>query len=358
MLLIDQLPNMKYLKIYATTPESEPQNISLKREAVDGKKYYNHVVNTATWSEDNGFEGTLIYSNNSLVDGWAVAQIILQHTKKLIPLVAVNPVYVRPYTLAKRIATLAFMYKRRVDINWIAGGFKGDLVSLGNDIPHDERYENLCDYAIMINGLLKAKGLFSHEGKYYKVTNIKMRPQIPEEMIPVELISGTSEAGLAAAEKLGATKVKYAKPLSEYKGVEPDTNFDLGVRFGIIARDTSEEAWDIANERFPDDMKGKMAHTMATKASDSSWHKELSNLEKREAKEVYWLKPFHTYKTFCPYLVGSHQEVAEELAGYVKLGHTSVILDIMNDEQDFIHCKKTFLLVESMLESTLKKYML
>ena len=346
---------MKYLKIYATTPESETQNISMKKEAVDGVNYYKHVVNTAKWSEGNGYEGTLIYSNNSLVDGWGVAQVILENTEHLTPLVAVNPIYVRPYTLAKRLATLAFMYKRRVDINWIAGGFKGDLVSLGEDTPHDERYDRLLDYAQLINGLLTNKGAYSHEGNYYKISNVRMRPQIPAEMIPVELISGTSEAGLAAANALGAIKVKYAKPLSEYEGVKPDENFNLGVRFGIVARDTSEEAWEIANARFPDDMKGKMAHTMATKASDSSWHKELSNLEKKEEQDVYWLKPFHTYKTFCPYLVGSHQEVANELAGYVRLGHTSIILDIMNEQDDFTNCRKVFELVEEMLGDVLSK---
>ena len=337
---------LKFLKIYATTPESEPQAISEKGK-VDGIDYYNKVINTARWSEVHGFVGTLIYSNNSLVDGLSVAQIILEHTNSLIPLVAINPVYLAPYTLAKRFATLSFMYKRRIDINWIAGGFQNDLKSLGDETPHDERYERLFDYAQLFKGLLKSKGLFSHTGNYYKVDKIKMMPSIPAEMIPVELISGTSEAGIETADKLGATKVKYAKPLSEYKGVKPNKNYDMGVRFGIIARETSEEAWGIANQRFPDDLKGKMAHTMATKASDSKWHEQLSKIDKKEEKnEVYWLKPFHTYKTFCPYLVGTHAEVAEQLAGYVKLGHTSIILDIMQEEDDFFHCRQVFETVE------------
>ncbi|MBT8303043.1 MAG: LLM class flavin-dependent oxidoreductase [Bacteroidia bacterium] len=348
---------IKYLKIYATTPESEPQNISMKRVSIDGKDYYNKVINTARWSEVHGFEGTLIYSNNSLADGWAIAQVVLEHTNHLTPLVAVNPVYIRPYALAKRIATISFMYGRRVDINWIAGGFQGDLVSLGEETPHDERYDKLFDYASLVDGLLKTRRLHTHEGKYYNVKNVLMRPEIPEEMIPIQLISGTSEAGLATAEKLGAVKVKYAKPIAEYEGIEPDENFNLGVRFGIIARETSDEAWEVANERYPDDMKGKMAHAMATKASDSNWHKDLSKLDARDdERNVYWLKPFHTYKTFCPYLVGSHDEVADELAKYVALGHTSIILDIMQEEDDFFHCRQVFETVELILQKELKKH--
>lgn len=337
---------LNFLKVYATTPESEPQAIA-RGVVADGEDYYNKVKNTARWSEENNFEGSLIYSNNSLVDGWSVAQIILAHTKTLKPLVAVNPVYIRPYSLAKRVASLSFMYNRRIDINWIAGGFQNDLKSLGENTPHDKRYDRLLDYALLVKGLLTNKGLFSHEGEFYKVENIKMMPSIPEKMIPNELISGTSEAGIATAEKLGATKVKYAKPLSEYEGEEPTTEFNLGVRFGIITRETSEEAWEVANNRFPDDTIGKMAHAMATKASDSKWHEQLTNIEEVD-RDVYWLKPFKTYKTFCPYLVGSHQEVAEELAGYVKLGHTSIILDIMTDEEDFSNCRKVFEAVELM----------
>jgi len=342
--------SFKLLKIYATTPESEPQR-KLPNQIIDGSEYYDEIKNTAQWAENYGFEGTLVYSNNSLVDGWSVAQIILEHTNSLTPLIAVNPVYISPYSLAKRIASLSFMYKRRIDINWIAGGFQNDLKSLGDETPHDLRYERLLDYALLIRGLLTTKkGLFSHDGDFYKVDKIKMMPSIPEEMIPVELISGTSEAGLSTAEKLKATKVKYAKPLANFADTKPDKNYNLGVRFGIIARETSKEAWAIANDRFPDDKMGRLTHVLAANTSDSKWHEQLSKLDQKEQNSVYWLKPFETYKTFCPYLVGSHTEVAEELASYVKLGHTIIILDIMLEKEDFSNCHKVFKMVEQMTQ--------
>ncbi len=346
----------EFLKIYATTPESEPQRKE-PNEIIDGGNYYDKVRDTAQWSEHFQFEGTLIYANNSLVDGWSVAQIILEHTATLHPLVAVNPVYIHPYSLAKNIASLAFMYNRRVDINWIAGGFQNDLKSLGDHTPHDERYDRLLDYALLIKGLLAdKKNMFTHIGKYYQVDKVKLLPKIPENMIPLELISGTSEAGLAAASKLGAIKVKYAKPLKDYADVSPDPNFNLGVRFGIIARSSSEEAWRIANERFPDDKMGSMTHKLAANTSDSKWHKEISNLKEEDQNEVYWLKPFHTYKTFCPYLVGSHDEVAAELAGYVNLGHTSVILDIMPERADYENCYQVFKKVEDLTRAQVNQY--
>ncbi|MBT8320432.1 MAG: hypothetical protein KJO90_02050, partial [Eudoraea sp.] len=67
---------MRTIKFYATTPESVTQAIT-KNKNINGLDYYKMVTDSAKWSEANGFHGTLIYSNNSLVDGLAVAQTIL-----------------------------------------------------------------------------------------------------------------------------------------------------------------------------------------------------------------------------------------------------------------------------------------
>ena len=125
----------------------------------------------------------------------------------------------------------------------------------------------------------------------------------------------------------------------------------MGVRFGIIARETADEAWNIANSRFPDDTTGHRAHILATKASDSKWHAQLSEINtENSTNETYWLKPFQSYKTFCPYLVGSHEQVANQLIEYAKMGHTSIILDIMLEMEDFENCYQVFRMVEDHLE--------
>jgi len=38
--------------------------------------------------------------------------------------------------------------------------------------------------------------------------------------------------------------------------------------------------------------------------------------------------PFENYKTFCPYLVGSYDRVADEIARYVGVGYRTIILDV------------------------------
>ena len=56
----------------------------------------------------------------------------------------------------------------------------------------------------------------------------------------------------------------------------------------------------------------------------------------------YWLGPFKNYKTFCPYLVGSHDRVARELAEYIRLGSSHFILDIPPSEEELGHIGTVF----------------
>lgn len=75
------------------------------------------------------------------------------------------------------------------------------------------------------------------------------------------------------------------------------------------------------------------------KTSDSHWHKQLSKQKERPAGEEspYWMRPFHTYKTFCPYLVGSYEQIASEVSGYIAMGHRTFVLDIPSCEQELGH---------------------
>ena len=52
------------------------------------------------------------------------------------------------------------------------------------------------------------------------------------------------------------------------------------------------------------------------KVSDSVWHQQLSSMSSATPDDasVYWLEPFQNYKAMCPYLVGSYEQVGDELA--------------------------------------------
>jgi alkanesulfonate monooxygenase SsuD/methylene tetrahydromethanopterin reductase-like flavin-dependent oxidoreductase (luciferase family) len=106
-----------------------------------------------------------VYTDNSIVDPWLVSNIILQNTKKLCPLVAIQPVYMHPYSVAKMVASFGHLYGRRMYLNMVAGGFKNDLIALNDTTPHDERYTRLIEYTTIIKLLLSSPAPVTFEGK-------------------------------------------------------------------------------------------------------------------------------------------------------------------------------------------------
>jgi alkanesulfonate monooxygenase len=305
--------------------------------------YLRRVKDVARWSEEAGCRGILVYSDNRLVDPWLVSQVVVEATQALSPLVAVQPIYMHPYAAAKMVASLAYLHGRRSFLNMVAGGFKNDLVALGDMTPHDERYQRVTEYTLIMKSLLAGDPV-TLTGRYHHLENLRLSPPVPSELYPGILISGSSPAGLAAARAIGAIAVKYPEPLDQIDASTDADGIDSGIRVGIIARETGEEAWFVAHERFPEDRKGQMTHALAMKVSDSQWHRQLSELADQSLPEAnpYWLGPFQNYKTFCPYLVGSYARVSKELAGYIDLGFKTFILDIPPTREELDHIQITF----------------
>jgi alkanesulfonate monooxygenase len=246
-----------------------------------------------------------------------------------------------PYAVAKMVASLGLLHGRRVYLNMVAGGFKNDLAALHDPTPHDERYARLIEYTTIILALLGTTTPVTYEGHYYRVTNLKMTPPLPPELLPGVFVSGSSDAGLAAARQLGALAVQYPKPVAEYEAAPPAAAdvAALGIRVGIIAREGADEAWAVARARFPEERKGQLTHQLAMKVSDSAWHQQLSELGAGGASDdqPYWMVPFENYKTFCPYLVGSYDRVADQVARYVALGYRTMILDVPASPEELAH---------------------
>jgi alkanesulfonate monooxygenase len=324
---------MHGLEIYSTCPPLDATRPVSSAE---------RVREFARLSEECGCTGALVVTDNAQLDPWLVAQLLLESTTRLAPLVAVQPVYMHPYSVAKMLASLAYLHGRRVHLNLVAGGFKNDLAALNDTTPHDERYARLLEYAAIIQRLAAAPQAVSFEGRYYRVANLKLAPALPAALQPALLMSGSSAAGAQAARELGATAIEYPKPPAECAAGDGGAR---GLRIGIIARATEDDAWSVAHERYPEDRKGQLAHQLAAKVSDSVWHRQLSERAARAAppaRSSYWLGPFQNYQAVCPFLVGSHVQVARELAQYLDAGDRTFILDVPANREDLRHAGLAF----------------
>src|SRR5690554_5968654 len=99
------------VRVFATTPQSKD---------VDQAEYLTRVAEVSRWSEEVGCEGILVYTDNGIVDPWLVSQVVIESTERLCPLVAVQPIYMHPYAVAKMVTSLAFLHGRRVWLNMLA----------------------------------------------------------------------------------------------------------------------------------------------------------------------------------------------------------------------------------------------
>lgn len=323
------------VQVFSTCPQSKD---------FSSEAYARQIAEVARWSEAAGCTGMLVYTDNGIADPWLVSQIVIQNTEALCPLVAIQPVYMHPYAIAKMAATIGFLHHRRIYLNMVAGGFKNDLLALNDLTPHDKRYDRLFEYTTVIKLLLGSAQPASFSGEFYVIDKVRMTPPLAPELFPGIFMSGSSEAGCAAAKAVGATAIRYPKPPGEYVEEPLDTAAENGIRIGIIARSTSQEAWRVAHERFPVDRKGQLTHELRMKMSDSVWHTQLSQTAEqlREREGTYWLVPFENYKTNCPYLVGDYDTVSDEVAKYIDVGYTAIILDIPPSQEELGHIGEVF----------------
>jgi alkanesulfonate monooxygenase len=325
---------MEPIDVFTTCPPSYNRS--------DAAAYLKHVCDVSRWSDEAGCKGMLIYTDNNMVDPWLLAQVVVQNTRSLMPLVAVQPVYMHPFAVAKEVSTLSYLYGRRIALNMVAGGFKNDLTALNDTTPHDRRYDRLVEYTTIIQRLLAGAAPVTFEGEFYCVRQLVLKPPLPAELMPLITISGSSAEGLAAARALNAIPVMYPEPADRCSADPLERDQGCGVRVGIIARPDEDDAWQVAYERFPPDRAGQIAHSLAMKVSDSSWHRQLSDLaaKTKGTRDTYWLVPFEQYKTFCPYLVGSYSQVAHEVGRYVGSGVGLFILDVPASGEELDHISR------------------
>lgn len=322
--------------LFTTTPQSV---------AFEGRAFLNEVRKISWQSEACGYKGVLIYSDNRLADPWTLAGVILSETTRLLPMIALQPLYMHPYTVAKKISTIGLLYNRPIALNLVAGGFVNDLKALGDQTDHDKRYERLIEYTEIIQQLLISDRPVSYNGEFYQVKNLKLQPALRVDLQPKYYLSGSSEKAREAAKRLGAKLIEYPEPVQTYeKSADVGTAAIDGIRIGILVRDTRAEAWISAHNRFPETRSGELSHLLASKVSDSEWHKTLTirTNQEEEDGQVYWLDPFKYYHTFCPYLVGDYAEVAKELSSYLSAGCNTCILDIPVSETELQNTVQVF----------------
>jgi alkanesulfonate monooxygenase len=303
----------------------------------DESLYWKNIETVMRLSDRYGYTGLLIFTGNDvLIEPWVVAQRVLAGTRQLSPLVAINPLYMHPFTAAKFISSFAHLYGRRTYVNLVTGAALSYQEAFHDGLSHDERYERLREYAEVMKQLLTLPSV-SHEGRYYPVSNLQLLPRPPEPLRPGFLLAGQSEAALRTATALGAVSMQML-PATLGDGLRAGVR---GVHFGIITRPQEAEAWKAARALFPEDTLGQEVLELSMRNTDAEWKWRMKMAAEGAsvARQGYWLEPFRNFKADCPYFVGDHGQVSALIASLVERGIDTVILDVPPHEEEFHHIR-------------------
>lgn len=320
---------MTQLKLFSCCPTSD---------RVDPEHYRGRVQRTARMCEQLGHEALVIDNDHRLMDPWAIAQVVLHATRRLRPVVTVQPLHLHPYATAKKVATLAQLYGRSPDLVFAAGLSRGDGMSLGDRARHDERYRRLTEHALLVRRLLTSGDTFDYNGEFYRLEHAIGIAAMRSDAMPRFFVAGSSDAGRDAAAAIGAHMLRH--PAVAGDSGAPLLEGDC-LRLGIVTRPDAAAAWQTAQERFRLDPRQRFERKLELQWSDSTADHELHR-STEELADPYWLQPFENRQAQCAYLVGDYRTVARELRGFLDSGVGWFFLDAPHDLTELRHTAEAF----------------
>ncbi|MFC9328861.1 LLM class flavin-dependent oxidoreductase [Kitasatospora sp. NPDC057015] len=314
--------------------------------------YRARVAATARAAEAAGWSGILVPHNLREVDPWTVASYIGAVSPELTPLVAVQPSGTPPHTAAACAAAYAELYGRPLYFNLVAGARDDEMHSIGERLDHDGRYRRLREYAQVLRALL-AGAEAELTGEHYTYRRLRLEPRAAVLAGCKVFIAGSSPQSVALAVDEADVVVTHPLPFERWREESLDPlrragyRGELGIRIGIVSRESRAEARRVANLRFPQTWLARQETVLKT-GSRNHWARDLANLAvEREAAEdgadaadptdgTYWLGAFRSGRASAPFLVGSYQDVGAALGAYLRAGVDHVLLNGV-DQEDHAH---------------------
>ncbi|MGC5775210.1 LLM class flavin-dependent oxidoreductase [Paenibacillus pabuli] len=301
-------------------------------EEEEGASY---IKKASVLMENKGFNGALFYYLNDSLDPWTSAGLIIQSTKRLTPIIAVQPYSMPPFTAAKIIHALAHYFGRRVEINLVSGGQTAELEEVGDRLNHEERYERLIEYGVVLRSLLSTNEPLTFAGKYYSYQNLCMHSAVDPTLMPRIFCATTfsSPHGISAAKQIADVVLTFPGPVNHFQQFFCNqfvgSPVELGIRIGLITRSTESEAFQAANRNMDHRLrKLEKAHLIR-----DGW-------TQLEDDTIYF--PRRQQAADCPCLVGSYEQVATYIRKYAELGVKHIIIGASIGFEEAEHYEKVF----------------
>jgi alkanesulfonate monooxygenase len=289
-------------------------------------------------AEQLGFVGALTPTGGWCEDAWLVTAMLTEVTESLKFLVAFRPGLTSPTLAAQMAATFQRFSKGRLLLNVVVGGEAHEQRAYGDFLSKDDRYARADEFLHIVRKLWGG-GSIDFTGRHLSVEGATI-PHLPDPVPPLYFGGSSSTAGPVAVDHCDvyltwgeppaavAEKIAWIRRLAAERG----RTIRFGIRFHVITRDTSEQAWAEAERLLgqidPETIRSVQA---GLARSESEGQKRMIALHNGSTSdlEIYpnvWAGVGLVRGGAGTALVGSHTEVAERIREYADLGIDEFVL--------------------------------
>ncbi|WP_129261567.1 LLM class flavin-dependent oxidoreductase [Streptomyces sp. M3] len=297
-----------------------------------------YLAQIARAAEDLGFEGALTPTGAWCEDAWLTTAMVSQHTERLKFLVAFRPGSVSPTLAAQMAATYQRQTGGRLLLNVVTGGESHEQRAYGDFLDKDARYARTGEFLEIVRGLWDG-GTVTHKGEHLAVEDARLA-RVPDPVPEVYFGGSSPAAGTVAARHADvyltwgeppaqvAEKIAWIRELAAREGRTPR----FGIRLHVIARDTSAQAWAEADRLlagFDPATVRSVQEGLARSESDGQKRMLALHGGGRDGLEIHpnlWAGIGLVRGGAGTALVGSHEEIADRIEEYHRLGIDEFIL--------------------------------
>lgn len=297
-----------------------------------------YLAEIARAADNLGYEGVLTPSGTLYEDSWLTAAALLAETERLKFLVAFRPGLISPTLAAQQAATLQRYSQGRILLNIVTGGENAEQQRFGDWLDHDQRYGRTDEFLQIVKGVWGNESV-DFDGDHYKIRD--GRVSAAPEPAPELYFGGASAAALPIAARYVDTYLTWGEPpqaafakIAAVRDLAAGYGRTLryGIRLHTISRDTSAEAWAVAEKMLSELSTDQIEEaTRRHAASESEGQRRMTSLHggRVDDLEVYpnlWAGVGLVRGGAGTSLVGSHEEVANLIVEYYSGGFDEFIL--------------------------------
>lgn len=219
-----------------------------------------YMKQVAIAADTLGYDGVLLPTGRSCEDAWVTASALIGFTQRLKFLVALRPGLTAPSLAARMAATFDRLSGGRLLINVVTGGDPTELDGDGVFHTHDERYEITDEFLRIWRGILSGAhdgSSFDFSGKHLTVKGGKqLYPTVQRPHPPLWFGGSSPAAHELAAEQVdvyltwGEPPAAVAEKIADMRrrAAAHGRTLRFGIRLHVIARETTERAWQAAED--------------------------------------------------------------------------------------------------------------